>query len=67
MRYPDRAELRRAAREAFSLTDAEQSTAAVLMIVQFADGEVVAGCTERDPGEIRGLMFRAGKTMPEEF
>jgi len=36
----------------------------VLVIVDGPEG-LVASCTEQDPAEIRGLMFRAGIALPE--
>jgi hypothetical protein len=36
----------------------------VLVIVDGPEG-IVAACTESDPDEIRGLMYRAGIALPE--
>ena len=41
-----------------------ESAVKVLMIAEGPEG-IVASCTEQDPAEIRGLMFRAGTALPE--
>jgi hypothetical protein len=40
--------------------------AKVLVIVDGPEG-IVAHCTEADPLEIRGLMYRAGIALPERM
>lgn len=64
MKFPDGDELRAAGRDLFGY--AALAVVKVLVIVDGPDG-IVAGCTEEDTGEIRGLMYRAGTALPKEF
>ena len=56
-------ELRGAALALFGL-DAWPSK--VLIIIDGPDG-IMASCTEADTDEIRGLMYRAGIALPDEW